>query len=291
MKQSALTSEHESILVMKELIGAYEEIAANNMRRVRNTVVKKRDFLSEITVVYNEVKNSYKKELEHLKKKKKIKSENTLSLIPRNGRNAAILLSANTGLYGQIIEQTFRTFLDSLRQEKADPIIIGLVGKRLFEEARPGVNFQYFDLPDTSVTQDAVRQIVLAVVPYEKAVVFHGKFENVVSQIPEAFSLTYEAPEAENDKKVQERYFFEPTLEEIIVYFEKEIFAAIFEQTVHESELAKYASRMVTLDRATENIKEKLKKINALGHVLTHETASKKQLDSLSGMSLWRTNL
>jgi ATP synthase F1 gamma subunit len=275
---------------MKDLIGAYEEIAANNMRRVRNTVVQKRDFLREITVIYNEVKNSYKKDLERLMKKKKIKTQ-TLSLITRNGRNAAILLSANTGLYGEIIEQTFHTFLEHLQQEKADPIIIGLVGKRLFEEARPGVSFQYFDLPDTSATQESIRNIVLAIVPYEKAVVFHGKFENVVSQKPEAFSLTYEEPEMQDDKKTEQRYFFEPTLEEIIVYFEKEIFAAIFEQTVHESELAKYASRMVTLDRATENIKEKLKKISELSRIGMHETANKKQLDALSGMTLWRVRL
>lgn len=287
MKQSALTAEHESISTMHELIGAYEEIAANNMRRVRNAVVAKRDFLSEVTVVYNEVKNSYKKDLKRLMKKKKIKTE-TLSLIPRNGRKAAILLSANTGLYGGIIEQTFATFNEHLKQEKDDPIIIGQVGKRLFEEARPGVHFQYFDLPDTSATPEAVRNIVLAIVPYEKAVVFHGKFENVVSQKPEAFSLTYEEPETQDNEKTEQRYFFEPGLSEIVVYFEKEIFAAIFEQTVHESELAKYASRMVTLDRATENIKERLKKIRELTKIVTHETANKKQLDSLSGMALWR---
>ncbi len=292
MRQTRVSDEHASLGEMKNLISTYEEIAAGNMRRVRSAVVAKRDFLTEITLVYNEVIDSYKKELDRLRKKKKLSSANELSLIPRNGRNAAILLSANTGLYGDIIHQTVGAFVEQLKTGKVDAIVIGIVGKRLVEEALPGLKFRYFDLPDSSATPEAIRSIVLAVVPYEKAVVYHGKFESIITQRPEAFSLAYTPPEPQDEKQARrERYFFEPGLSEIAIYFEKEIFATIFEQTVHESELAKYASRMVTLDRATENIKTRLKRLEVLGRVLTHEMDNKKQQDMLSGMHLWKVRL
>ena len=43
------------------------------------------------------------------------------------------------------------------------------------------------------------------------------------------------------EKGVSEiKYFFEPSLEKVISFFEKEIIAAIFEQEVYESLLAKF---------------------------------------------------
>ena len=45
-------------------------------------------------------------------------------------------------------------------------------------------------------------------------------------------------------------------------FFEAEIFASLFEQTIFESQLAKFASRMTSLELRVENIRDILKKIN-----------------------------
>ena len=47
------------------------------------------------------------------------------------------------------------------------------------------------------------------------------------------------------------KYIFEPSLETIVIFFETEIFSSLLEQVFHESRLAKLASRMVLLDRAS----------------------------------------
>ena len=63
-----------------------------------------------------------------------------------------------------------------------------------------------------------------------------------------------EVPTEKSEDKSFQLYFFEPSLEEVVIFFETEIFASLLEQVFHESRLAKTASRMMLLDRASQNI-------------------------------------
>ena len=83
------------------------------------------------------------------------------------------------------------------------------------------------------------------------------------------------------------KYFFEPSLEKIMAFFEAEIFSSIFEQTIFESQLAKFASRMTSLEIRVEKIKELLKQIDIEKQKVKHRIMNKKQLDVLSSISLW----
>ncbi len=72
------------------------------------------------------------------------------------------------------------------------------------------------------------------------------------------------------------------------MFFEKEIFASMLDQTVRESQLAKFASRMVALNRAGENIKSSLDISVIQKRVIDHALANKKQLNAISSISLWK---
>jgi F0F1-type ATP synthase gamma subunit len=84
------------------------------------------------------------------------------------------------------------------------------------------------------------------------------------------------------------RYFFEPSLEKVMEFFEKEIFASIFQQTISESELAKFAVRMVSLDLASENAKNKLKQVILANNRMRHQENNKKQMEKFASMKLWK---
>ena len=73
-----------------------------------------------------------------------------------------------------------------------------------------------------------------------------------------------------------------------MIFFEEQIFTSIIEQTLKESELAKFASRMITLDSATENVKEALKDVSFKERLLEHRQKNKKQQELLLGMKLWK---
>lgn len=280
---------------LKELVEAYEEIAAMRMRRIRSTVLRARDFLEGLTTIFQEVKSSYKKQILALMKEKKIKNTSKLSVVKRNGKTVCILLSSNTGLYGDIVKKTFLLFNDYVNKNQADIILIGRLGKLLFEQQNKNKKFNYYEFPDSGIDKDSLVKLIENVVEYERILVFYGKFKNIVYQDATMLdiygdpSLTDE-PEKDDNKTGtnQVAYFFEPTLEEVLKFFEGQMFGSIFEQSVSESDLAKYAARMFTLDKATENIRVRFKRVEFQRRLIHHRSMNKKQLESLSGLTLWK---
>ena len=83
------------------------------------------------------------------------------------------------------------------------------------------------------------------------------------------------------------KYLFEPSLEQVMKFFEQQIFTSLIEGTIKEAELAKFASRMITLDSATENVKSALKAVQNQQRVLQHRKSNKRQQELLTGISLW----
>ena len=273
---------------IKILVVAYEEIAASYMRRVRNNVVQKREFLDGIFLIFQQVKASYKAEIEKLLRKKKGKK--TMSIKKGNGKKVLVFISANTGLYGDIVKKTYDLFMEEVKKGQTDITIIGRLGTVLFQGETENHPFTYFDFPDNRVDSDLLRKIILHLIEYEEIIVFYGKFQTVVNQIPIRSNIAGDevlANKQEEASKTIIKYIFEPSLENILKFFESEIFASIFEQTVYESQLAKFASRMITLDKANENIKETLKKAYFTEQKIKHRTLNAKQLNSLSSFSLW----
>ncbi len=96
--------------------------------------------------------------------------------------------------------------------------------------------------------------------------------------------MVSESVKAEAGKK---SYIFEPSVKDIVHVFEGEILASIFEQTLHESQLSKFASRMLSLDRAMENIEQRLGLVNMAFMRFKHKQKNARQLSTISGLSLW----
>jgi len=58
--------------------------------------------------------------------------------------------------------------------------------------------------------------------------------------------------------------------------------ASLFDQKIYESSLAKYASRMINLYYAKENVQEKIKGVEFLKMRLKHNEAGRRQLETLT---------
>ena len=70
------------------------------------------------------------------------------------------------------------------------------------------------------------------------------------------------------------------------MFFETEIFASLFDQVVREGQLAKFASRVMAMNKADGNIIEKLKQLRIEKLKISHKVTNRKQLNSLSGLFL-----
>lgn len=276
------------------IIETYKEIAATRITRTKNSVVKSHNFLDEINGVYEQVKASYKHQLEALAKKAKSKDASKLSFIKNNGRTVHLFLSSNTGLYGDIVARTFDLFAqNTLNVDKTntDVAVVGRLGLYLVQEADFPPPYFYFDFPDQKVDEKKLGEIALFLLQYEKVIVYYQEFKTLVKQTPIATDISGNELEVkqifQTTKQASVKYLFEPSLEKVLEFFEKEIFASIFEQTIRDSQLAKFASRLITLDAASENIRKNLRGAIFENIRLRHREKNKKQSQTFSSMSLW----
>jgi ATP synthase F1 gamma subunit len=266
---------------LQKLVDAYEEIASIRMKKTRSSVLSNRNFQDEINLLFDQVRLSYVKEVASLAKKKGPKDKN-ITFLPHNGKIVAVLLSANTGLYGEIVGQTFQKFIGEAREGTSELTIVGKHGLSLYLAEGLNKPYTYFDLPDYGQDKMQLAEIVKHIVQYEEIHVYYGKFKNVISQEVTKLAISAEISLSEKGITKPISYIFEPSLEKILMFFETEIFASLFEQAVKESQLAKFASRFLAMDRAMGNIKEELKNMSFEKIRIVHNNSNRKQLDMLT---------
>jgi len=296
----SILTQIEDLTGFKDIVGASEEIASMKMRTIRNRVLLSRDLNAELTEIYREVSISYKNQIiqiMQLKKTDKARkqiSSSQMSLKTGNGKHGVVYLSANSGLFSKILEKTYYEFTAYLKQHpEASPIIIGEFGKNLYSTEFPGRPFLFYPSAEGANSENAMKKITEDLAGYSSVVIFYAKFETMANQTATMLDVSGQDTINPNTSKPQlptpaTHYLFEPSLEKIILFFETEIFAGIIQQTVTESELARYASRITTLDAARENIDQQLKKTSLEKRFAIHRMMNKKQTEAITGISLWK---
>lgn len=103
-----LNGDFHTLKDLKTIVESYEEIAAMRMRKVKKSVLLSREFLSGLDDIYQRVMFTYRLYAE--KKMFRKKKDASTSLLATNGKTVSILISTNTGLYGDIIKKTYELF-------------------------------------------------------------------------------------------------------------------------------------------------------------------------------------
>jgi ATP synthase F1 gamma subunit len=284
-----LENEINNLVGLNSLVRAYEEIAASRIKKSRDSVLRNRAFMAEVNEIFEEVITSYRKQIEDYMKTRNTKNINELSFIKKNGKTLYLLVSANTGLYGSIVKRTFELFIQKANEKNGDIAIIGKLGQTMWLQAGQKSQYTYFDFPDQSIDNEALKKILDYLIKYESVVIFYGEFQNLVKQDATYSDISGNSFEADTEKaRPIIKYYFEPSLEKILEFFEKQIFSAIFEQTMRESQLAKLASRLTLLDSASVNINKRISSVIMEKNVNRHHFSNKKQLETYASRSLWK---
>lgn len=276
-----IKEELDSLETLKSSVQAFEELAGIRTKKVKAYVLENRDYYSGLRSIFSQVKRSYKKELEKIEQKKKMKLLKGKVTNSKMLKTTAVLISSNTGLYGGLINSVFKLFEKYISDNKADIVIVGRIGLQLYKEKEIKKPYKYFDLSDSVFEPYQVNSIFEYLKDYKDIIIFHGRFENILRQI--ALKNKVAEVSIELERSVEEKkYLFEPSLEKVLEFFETVIKASIFDHLLYESNLAKYASRMINLYFAREKIQ---KRINAVGFDklrLKHSEENRKQLETLT---------
>jgi ATP synthase F1 gamma subunit len=282
ISKKQIATEMDGLVSLKGLVEVYEEVAAGRMQKIRGAVLQSRQFLEGLLGVFAKVKAAY------------LNGSITFSARARNGKTVAVFVSANSGLYGDIVDRVFEEFSGYVKKTNPEIVVLGKLGVKMMSDRLPGRLFNYYDFLDDGVEAESFRMIMRYLIQFEKIMVFYGQFRTILNQQPVVTSVSGDAVAAEEEvvvdaagKMVAKRYLFEPSIEELAKVFEGEILASVFEQTLHESQLSKFASRMLALDRSVENIEKRMDFMRLQSVRLRHKTMNRKQLGRISGLSLW----
>ncbi|MCS7092423.1 MAG: F0F1 ATP synthase subunit gamma [Patescibacteria group bacterium] len=275
----------EQIGSLATLVEVYGQIAAERMIKIRGAVLRNRVFLNAINEIFTDTLASYAKRLSNLLNSGKIKAQENgrVTFLAHNGKTVSVFISANTGFYGNVIHRVFAKYLEDLKKDpNIEATIIGRVGRAFFVESMPNTPFTFFDIPDYGISPSALDEAIKHLVQYEEIRIYYAEYKSVINQEPTKRSIVAGTPIQRQIQEPKVEYIFEPSIEAILTFFETQIFASLFDQSLRESQLAKYASRILAMQVAQDNINKRRKELAIQKFKISHQINEKKQINSLA---------
>lgn len=226
------------------LIEVYEELAALKMQAIRQAIITSREYFAGLARLSDEIGTDIGQMYESTKK-----------------GEAVVFVAANANLFGQIIGSIFEEFMNYVDAKKSAHIFVaGSVGVELVKSYAPSTVYKQLNIPDEQIDGSILSSLVKELSPYSKVKIFYGEFNNIVRQVVNSRVLSGQALERQIDaisnvsSESQLAYLYEPTIDTISAKLGTEVFASVFEETIRESQLAKYASRLMHLDSALTKV-------------------------------------
>lgn len=261
-----ILEEKEFLNTLHSMAEAYEELSVMRMQKIRDSVIKTRLVLEKLSDIYAFIQAS--KESAQSKENTRSKERNLINthqqnLIKKNQKTITVLLTANTKLYGDLFSKVFSLFINSIKNYETDIVIIGKIGKEMMNNYGMH-NYKYFEIPDSEVKANDLKPIFDYIKIYEKVILCYGKFINMAIQQPTLTQITGEdILKTQNKKNIKnkkiEAYLFEPSFNEVLYFFETQIYVSLFKQIIQEAELARLASRIKAMESSLDNVNKKLK--------------------------------
>lgn len=263
----------KSTFEIKGLIEVYEEIAASKMQKIRKAVVNAKEYFDGLAGLSDEV------------------ALDLAAFYEGKNKQAAVFLSAETGLYGDLIDKIMVTFVNFIKKESLDAYVVGKLGASLMGSYAPEVKFTEIDFSgdEENVGKEDLMALIGKLSTYSKIYIFHGRFESIARQ--GSFNSVISGPDIQKygggeDKKEKEKRRFvniyEPNADAISEKFGKEISVSIIDQSIRENQLAKYAARLMHLDSALDNVTKRLDNLSMSKKRMRKKIEQKKQIERIA---------
>lgn len=285
-----VAEEQAAYRAMKGLVEVYEELSAQKMQEVRQGILESREYFAGLSELSAEVGAD-------------------LSQVDQAERvgQAAVLLSSDEGLYGDIGDKVFFAFVKYLKENPAaEPYVLGKTGMEMMESYGGKVGYRMISGVGGSAGS-ASQQVggsagsassgsatvgMEVLTKYKEVRVFYGEFESIATQTANSRAMSAAELPGQDEKgewSVQTKYLYEPSLSTIARKFGEEIFAGVWDQTVREGELAQHASRLMHLDSAMTGIDKKLVVVGKQKGRIKKRISGKKQGTQYGGIITQRS--
>lgn len=262
---------------LKQIAQAYCEIAILKIKRIRVDVERNTLFFQEISKVYALIKKlAIKGRVNMVKPKKTI----------------SIILTSNYRFYGSINSNLLAFFTAQTQNIDTDRIMLNKAAIDYFRATKKFANYKEIMLKDDQPDNLELTALVNIIKDYNQVLVFYSSLKSLLVQLPQVIDITASSkPEAEEDKKLSVRFIFEPQLPKILDFFDSQVITLLLEATFLESELARTASRFISMDLAETEANKFIKEYQKLKAYAKRNLDNNKILENFASLTARRASM
>lgn len=228
---------------LKQITQAFTQIASSKLKRIRTGVEKNRDFFAELSNIYGLINI--------------IAGARKISPPAKNGKTLSIVLTSNERFYGKIGSELIEFFLVQVSKIRCDKIIIGKSGIETLKSVNYALAYKPMILKSDFPGNEEFLMLSKIISGYFKVLVFHPHFQSVLVQKPIIADITKSEQEISTQTKDSKdlirqinSYILEPEIQKMVDFFDSQIKVLLLEAAFLETELARTASRLISMDSA-----------------------------------------
>ncbi|MDO8638205.1 MAG: FoF1 ATP synthase subunit gamma [Candidatus Daviesbacteria bacterium] len=241
-----IKSQLEEAESLKMVASAYTEIAAQKLQKIRAGIERNRKFFSEIN------------EITHIIN---VAAHQKHIMVPfKKSGTVSLIITSNHHFFGDIEDKLIKFYMMNTPKFPTDRILIGATAIKHFQAINYPHPFKTFILKEDLPTYQELKALTAEISHYSQISVYYSRMQSVVIQAPHVVDLVQKPLEAYILKKGEIlSYIFEPELKKMLDFFDNQVVSLLLEQTFLESELARTASRLMSMDKAQINAGDILK--------------------------------
>ncbi len=246
----------ESMRTIVSLTSAFESLSSMRIMQTKKKVLISNDFFNEVWNIYKQIRvdvmfnfgRSYQE--------------------PSNNREVLILITAPSGLTGDIDQRLVKKLKGYYDEEKHDIIVIGRHGALQLDQAKIKYDI-FFDMPKKDYIN--VEPLIAEIKKYAKSRVFYQDYVSLSQQdiididVSEAISTMGKVVDIDlvSEEHITEKnYIFEPNTYAVTAYLETAILRLMLAQFIYDSRLAQLASRFKAMTAAKERSTEAMQDLH-----------------------------
>lgn len=244
---------------LKQITQAFTQISSSKLKRIRAGAERNKEFFNDLSKIYGLINI--------------IGSKRKIPRPVKNGKTLTILLTSNERFYGKITSELLEFYLVQVSKIRADKVVIGKSGVETLKSINYALRYTPMLLTSDFPTNAEFVKISELVKDYSKVLVFHPQFQSVMLQKPVIADITRSELDVNTKsgetKSLVDQYnsfIIEPEIKIMADFFDNQIKVLLLEAAFLEAELARTASRLVSMDSA-QNEAEKYLSVQELALV------------------------
>lgn len=263
---------------LKQISQAYSEIANQKLKRIREEVERNRLFFEEISKVYALVRAlAIKKGISVKKPKKRV----------------CILQTSNYRFYGNINNTIIDFFIQTTKNWDTDRVIIGKTGIEYFQSNEIFPTFTPMVLKNDHPSPNELNAFVNVTKTYNQVLIFYSKLKSLLVQEPSSTDITQTSKNISLNTKDEQssrtsptntHFIFEPEIAKTLQFFDSQVLILQIEQAFLESEVARTASRFISMDQAETEANKFIKEYNTLKAYSKRNMRNNQLLESITSI-------